>query len=140
MRNPPLLRTITIIQITSKLSSSKFSGEGTIKLLSYAPNKLVYSADVKGKQLAIFSEIYYPNGWKAFVDNKEVEIRKVNYLLRGLELAGGKHKIEFKYDSKKYRTANSISAISSTILLLSIAFLIFLDWKRRRSKKEINKL
>jgi hypothetical protein len=136
----PSEEAIMLTSEASKLSSSKFSGEGTIKLLSYAPNKLVYSADVKGKQLAIFSEVYYPNGWKAFVDDKEVEIRKVNYLLRGLELAGGKHKIEFKYDSKKYRTANSISAISSTILLLGIAFLIFMDWKRKRSKKEINKL
>lgn len=129
----PSEEAIMLTSEAAKLSTSKFTGEGSIKLLSYAPNKLVYAADLKGKQLAIFSEVYYPNGWKAFVDGKEVEIRKVDYMLRGLELAGGKHKIELKYDSQKYRTANSISAISSTILLLGIAFLIFLDWKRRKT-------
>lgn len=128
-----------VVMLTSeakKLSDSKFSGEGNIQLISYAPNKLVYTADVKGKQLAVFSEVYYPIGWKAFVDGKEVEIRKVNYLLRSVELPNGKHKIEFKFDIPKYRTANTISAISSSIILLGFAFLIYLGWKKKKTVKE----
>jgi len=87
------------------------------------------------KQLAIFSEIYYPNGWKAYVDDKEVEIRKVNYLLRGIELDKGKHKIEFVFEVPKYKTANTIASIGSTILLLAIAFMIYLGWKKKKAAK-----
>lgn len=130
----PLEEAIMLTSEASKLSTSKFTGEGTIKLESYAPNKLVYSADVKGKQFAIFSEVYYPNGWKAFVDGKEVEIRKVNYVLRGLELEGGKYKIEFKYDNSKYLKVNTISRIGSVLLFLLFGITIFYSWKKKKNQ------
>lgn len=115
-----------------KLSKKTFSGEGVVKMVSYAPDKMVYQADLKGKQLAVFSEIYYPIGWKAFVDGKETEIRKVNYLLRGLELEGGKHKIEFVYTKDSYKKANLIASIGSIVLILFFGFLTFKWIKSRR--------
>jgi len=118
----------------AKLKSKSFSGEGTIKMVSYAPNKLVYQADVKGNQLAIFSEIYYPINWKAYIDGKEVEIRKVNYLLRGLELTNGKHKIEFIYDSSLLKKVNMISVIGSVLIFLMFVGLIFMEFKKKRAK------
>lgn len=119
----------------AKLSKTKFTGEGTIQLTNYAPNKLTYTADLSSDEFAVFSEIYYPNGWKAIVDGNEVEIRKVNYLLRGLELKKGKHKIEFVFEVKKYKTANTIASISSTVLLLLIALLIYMGWKKKKVAK-----
>lgn len=121
-----------------QLSATQFSGEGKIHMVSYGPNKMIYSADVKGKQLAVFSEVYYPHGWKAYVDKKEVPIRKVNYILRGLELSDGKHRIEFIYDVPSYYTANNIARIASSIMFLLIGGAIFVEIRKRRRARAEN--
>ena len=105
----------------AKLSSKEFTGEGVIKMESYAPNKITYTANVKSNQFAVFSEIYYPDGWTAFIDDKEVTIRKANYLLRGLEIPKGSHKIRFEFDQPKYHFWNSMSFVLGLILILSFA-------------------
>ena len=119
-----------------KLSTSSFSGEGTISLTAYAPNRLEYVAkDLNGKQLVVFSEIYYKDGWKAFVDGKEQEILKVNYLLRGLELKGGDHKILFTFDLPKYRTANTLAMVGSLVLIFLLFGMAFIDYRDTKKEK-----
>jgi uncharacterized membrane protein YfhO len=83
--------------------------------------------------LAVFSEVYYPEGWKAFVNGKEVEIRKVNYLLRGLEVPAGKSKIEFKFDLPKYHTSTKLAYAGSILVLLLIGFGLYTDRKKQTS-------
>lgn len=122
----PVNEAVMLKSEAKKLKNSKFTGEGSIKMTSYRPNKIEYLADIKGNQLAIFSEIYYPEGWKAFVDNKEVEIRKVNYLLRGLELENGAHRIRFEFNVPSYHKFNKV-AVAGTILLG--LFILFGIWK-----------
>lgn len=117
----------------TKLTSKSYSAEGEIKMKSYAPNKLIYDFESNEKQLAVFSEIYYPIGWKAFVDGKEQEILKVNYLLRGLELDKGKHTIEFKFDLPTYRKSNTLAAIGSVFIFLLIIFGFWSDRKKVNS-------
>ena len=73
--------------------------------------------------------------FQALVDGKEVDIRKVNYLLRGIELEKGDHKIEFIYDSSRFKNLNTLAGISSSVLLLFFALLIFMD--RRKKGAEI---
>lgn len=124
----------------AKLKASKFSGEGKIELVSYAPNKLVYKADLNGNQLAVFSEIYYPVGWEAKVDGKVVDILKVNYLLRGLELTGGKHTIEFEYNQRTLEKANTIASLGSLLLILILGGAIYLEWKKRRGNLKNNEV
>lgn len=118
-----------------KLSATQFSGEGEIRMTSYAPNRITYESNAQGKQFAVFSEIYYPDGWKAFVDGKEVEIRKTDYLLRGLELSGGKHTIEFKFDLPKFHQANTVARISSILLFLLIIGGIVMDVRNKKKLK-----
>lgn len=102
----------------AKLKKRTFTGVGTISLTSYAPNKLTYQAVCKGDQLAVFSEIYYPEGWTAKIDGKEVSILKVNYLLRGLEIPSGKHKIEFTFDLPAFHKSNSFALVGTLLLVL----------------------
>ena len=123
---------VMLKEFASKVKGKKFSGMGVVKMKSYAPNKIVYTADCKGNQFAVFSEIYYPEGWKAFVDGKEVEILKTNYLLRGLELTSGKHKIEFMFDLPKYRQSNTLAIIGTGFLFLLIAGVAFMDLKKAK--------
>lgn len=122
-------------EVASKLSKKKYSGEATVKLDKYAPNKMSYDINCEGEQLVVFSEIYYPDGWSAKVDGKEVDILRVNYLLRGLELKGGKHKVEFEYRPASYYRSGTISSIATIVLFLLIAFGIFYTYFR--GKKEV---
>lgn len=108
--------------------------EGTIQLTSYAPNKLVYKFEAPTEQFAVFSEIWYgpDKGWQAYLDGKEVEHIRVNYLLRGMKLPAGSHEIIFEFKPKSYFLGENISMITSlSIILLIIAAII---WYQRKKK------
>lgn len=128
---------VMLSSFADKLTKKKFSGEGSVKLIASRPNKLTYTADLKGDQLAVFSEIYYPIGWKAFVDGKETPILKVNYLLRGLELKSGTHKIEFTYDLPKYYTIGMVARIGSIILFGLLGFAIYYSWRKKKKETPV---
>jgi hypothetical protein len=119
----------------SKIGKSKFTGEGTVMMTSYAPNKITYASNSTSDQFAVFSEVYYADGWKATIDGKEVEIAKVDYLLRGLKLPKGKHTIVFTFDLPAYHTAGTLAATSSIIIILGLVGLIVMD-RKKKNKKE----
>ena len=108
------------------------SGEGEIKLTDYQPNDLKYEATVNsGSQLAVFSEIYYPKGWKSFIDGKETPHIQVDYVLRGLVIPAGKHQVEFKFEPSSYYLGNKVSLASSILLLLAIGGYLFYSFKMK---------
>lgn len=111
----------------------------TIKLTKYAPNKLNYTTQSNSDQLAVFSEIYYDKGWKAFIDNKPTPHFRVNYILRGMVVPAGNHTIEFRFEPSVYYTGNIISSVSSIIILLLAAVYIFLEFKKKNSGAAIVK-
>ena len=74
----------------------------TIRLESYEPNDLLYGYKTKQIGFAVFSEIYYPKGWNAYVDGKMTPHFRVNYILRAMILPAGEHKVEFKFEPKVY--------------------------------------
>lgn len=120
----------------AKLSTNSFSGEGTIKMDKYEPSKITYTADVKEKQFAVFSEIYYDGGWTAKIDGKEAKIIKTNYLLRGLEIPSGKHKIEFEFYPPMLDTSSAIAYTASFILFGIFIWLGFVAWKQPKVAPE----
>ena len=104
------------------------SGEGEIKLTEYQPNYLKYEATVNsGSQLAVFSEIYYPKGWKSFIDGKQAPHIQADYVLRAMVIPAGKHQVEFKFEPSSYYVGNKVSLASSILLLLAIGgYLIYI--------------
>lgn len=120
----------------AKLSRKKFTADGTIRLKSYAPNKLVYTANVKGEQLAVFSEIYYQRGWKATVNGKEQEILKVDYALRGLEIPSGNSTIEFTFDLPEYHSSATIAYIGSSLIVLLVIGLGVMEIRKKKSGEQ----
>jgi hypothetical protein len=88
-----------------------------IKLEDYKPNHLTYSYQSRNNGLAVFSEIYYPMGWNVTVDNKPSFHFRVNYVLRGMVLPAGSHKVEFRFHPDAYFIGEKISLISSILLL-----------------------
>ncbi len=101
-----------------------------IQLESYSPNELKYTYQASDDRAAIFSEIYYPKGWTAKVDGKEVPIFRANYVLRGLVLPAGSHKVTFTFHPKSYFLGNKISLASSILLLLLVAGVLGKDLVR----------
>ncbi|MCX6273373.1 MAG: hypothetical protein NTU44_19565 [Bacteroidetes bacterium] len=100
--------------------SGNYSARGNILLKSYKPDQLIYETTSPDKQFAVFSEIYYPKGWKASIDNIPASFTCVNYLLRGMEIPAGNHSVEFRFDPGIYRTGNAIAYAGSILLLISL--------------------
>lgn len=112
----------------------QYDSTASIKLLSYAPNKLVYETDAKQNQLAVFSEIFYEKGWNAYVDGQLTPYLRCDYVLRGMKVPAGKHEIVFKFEPQVVAVGERISMISSILLyggLMVIGLLVYL--KRRKS-------
>ena len=106
-----------------------YSAKGDIKLISYQPNNLVYQSETSSEEFAVFSEIYYPKGWNAYIDGQLKEHASVNYVLRGLAIPSGKHKIEFKFEPVTYTNGNNIATIGSILLIITIGTGLFLNKK-----------
>ncbi|HOG42384.1 MAG TPA: YfhO family protein, partial [Bacteroidales bacterium] len=98
----------------------------SIELTSYAPDVLTYTSNCAYDKIAVFSEIYYPYGWKAYIDGTPVDHFRVNYLLRALNIPAGKHDIRFEFrpDSvmKGYKVSFAFIGVMYLILISSIVF------------------
>jgi hypothetical protein len=93
----------------------------SITLLEYQPNYLKYESKANSTQMAVFSEVYYDKGWKAFVDGQEVPHFRADYILRAMKVPSGTHTIEFRFMPEIYTTGMIVGAISSILLLLLFA-------------------
>ena len=91
-----------------------------IRLTSYKANHLNYESNNTQNGLAVFSEIYYPKGWNAYIDGKKAEHIRVNYILRALEIPAGKHQITFKFEPQVVQTGSTIALISFMLLLVLV--------------------
>ena len=107
-----------------------------IRLDSYSPNRLKYSYNSATEQIAVFSEVYYNKGWNAYIDGAEVPYFRANYLLRAIPVPAGTHEIEFRFEPASYRIGNTISLISSLILLSLIVLIIYVEIKKDKPVKK----
>jgi hypothetical protein len=92
----------------------------SITLEDYKPNHLTYKTNALTEQLAVFSEVYYPNGWYAYIDGEAVEHFRANWILRAMTIPAGSHTVEFKFDPGIYSKGEMISLASSILLLLLV--------------------
>jgi uncharacterized membrane protein YfhO len=105
----------------------------SIKLVRKQNDQMEYTSTSSSKQLAVFSEIYYTYGLKAFIDDKETPIYKCNYVLRSIEVPAGSHKITFKFEPTEVILANKLGlGAVSLVWLLAIGSIVFYV----RSKKD----
>ena len=125
---------ITQVEVSSKLGLPKQyvkDSLATIQLTNYKPNHLKYSSKNDKDGFAVFSEMYYKNGWIATIDGKETPIYKVNYTLRGLQIPAGNHKIEFKFEPQVVKTGSTIALISFIVMLLLLVGGIYYQRKKK---------
>ena len=107
--------------VNSDISITAHDSTANITLTKYEANLLEYDSYSNTDKTAVFSEIYYPNGWKAYIDSKPVEHFRVNYVLRALNIPSGKHHIKFEFKPDSVEKGNKISLIF-VIIMLGITF------------------
>ncbi len=111
---------------------NKFEKDSTaiISLTAYNVNQLTYQSKTTKEQFAVFSEIYYKDGWNAYVDGKLTPHIRVNYVLRGMVVPAGNHTIEFKFEPLVIKTGSRVSLISYALLLLIPVGWFFFEKKK----------
>ncbi len=103
-----------------------------IELTSYKTNELEYKSYSEQSQFAVFSEIYYKNGWNAYVDGELKTHYRVNYVLRGMEIPKGTHIINFKFEPTVIQTGNTIALLSYALLLIIPVGWFFIEKKKKQ--------
>lgn len=106
-----------------------------IQLTSYKANELIYKSVSASARIALFSEIYYPAGWQAYIDGTPVEHFRANYVLRGLQIPAGEHEIRFHFRPESYYTGNRVSLAGSVLLLLISAGYAVIMFRRRNREE-----
>ena len=90
---------------------------------------ITYKYNAISPQLLIFSEIYYPKGWSVFIDDKKSEYFDVNYILRGMVVPEGKHKIDFYFEPEIVKLGINVRLIS---ILLTFSFIGYMFYKKNK--------
>jgi hypothetical protein len=93
----------------------------TIFETTYAPNRLTYHATTSRDNIAVFSEVYFPWGWKAEIDGKEAQIGRVNYVLRAVRIPAGSHTLTMTFDPRSIHTTSTAATVAIIIIYLLLA-------------------
>ena len=104
-----------------------------VKIVTYEPNKLAYEVKSDKGGVLVFSEIYYP-GWTATVDGQPVELGRVNYILRAMNIKPGNHNVVLSFFPKSIKTTETVAYVAYIILVLAILFSAFYEWKRKKGE------
>ena len=116
-------------------SVSATDSASSITLASYDSNFITYNVDAKKDELAVFSEIYYPKGWKISIDGQPAEMLRANYTLRALPVPAGKHTVEFRFEPTSIKVTDAIAYVALLIMLLTAAWMVFTSYKKNKNEK-----
>jgi hypothetical protein len=119
----PAKEAIIINTFKNQITKSSFTVQENdkIELISYQPDELHYKYSAHEEKLVVFSEIYYPAGWKCYVDGNESQYFRTDWVLRGMVVPAGDHEIKFAFKPASYYAGNKISLASSILLILLFA-------------------
>lgn len=104
--------------------------ESRIELTNYKANEMRYKSISDAEQLAVFSEIYYEKGWKAYIDGTPADHLRVNYVLRALRVPAGEHEVVFRFEPEVIALGNRITLISYALMLLVPGAWFLIDRKK----------
>jgi len=116
------------------LSQPQWDSSSYIRMTKFDNDAVEYEANCNGPQFAVFSEVYYPKGWNAYLDGKKTDYYNVNYILRGMPLPAGKHSIKFVFEPASVKQGRSIMFIASILIGLILIGGLFMAWKTSGTK------
>jgi hypothetical protein len=127
--------------VTDPVNVAPATSDGTgdlIEMTSYAPNELHYKYSCATDRLAVFSEIYYPDGWHATVDGQPLDLIRADWTLRAALLPAGEHEVVMTFLPDSYRTGAAVSRVTSILLILlvlaSIGLLVYSEKKHNNEQ------
>jgi hypothetical protein len=103
-------------------------------ITSYEPNRLTYDVNTGKGGVLVFSEVFYP-GWTATVDGQPVELGRVDYLLRAMRIAPGRHQVELSFFPKSVDATESVAYTAIIVLVLVLAGMVVMTWRKKKGKK-----
>jgi hypothetical protein len=109
---------------------------GNIQLINSLNDEIIYKSASGVNGFAVFSEVFYDRGWKAYIDEKESPIIRTNYALRGLSIPAGNHEIKFIFHPESYYTGTTIATIANIVILMCLIIAAFMVYKRRAYKPQ----
>ena len=110
----------------------------SIVLIDYKPQHLVYESKTNSEQLAVFSEVYYPKGWNAYINEQPVEYFRADYLLRAMAIPAGTNKIEFKFEPEVIEVGSRISLGSSLVFVFIFMGGLYYKVRKKPAITKIN--
>jgi uncharacterized membrane protein YfhO len=102
-----------------------------VSITAYEPNQLTYNVQSKKGGVLVFSEIFYPE-WTATVDGEEVELGRVNYVLRAIPIEAGQHQVVLSFFPKSVDTTETVAYIALVLIILSVVSLVLLPLIRKK--------
>jgi hypothetical protein len=123
---------VDVTKFPSVKPATYTDSSATIALTDYAPDALTYRYTAAQPSTVIFSEIYYADGWQAFLDGKEVPHFRADFVLRALQVPAGSHEIKFVFEPKEYKIGNTVSLVSSLGVLLAVVAAGVFGTRRRK--------
>jgi hypothetical protein len=131
--NTDLKDTAIIEKIFSKnVVQPQWDSASSIRLTHFDNDAIEYEANCAGPQFAVFSEIYYPKGWNAYIDNKKTDYCNADYILRGISLPAGKHSVKFVFEPATVKKGNTIMYIASFLIIIFFIGGLFMAWRENR--------
>ena len=115
------------------LSITPHNPQSTIQLTDYEANKLRYQVDAKKDELAVFSEIYYPDGWQITIDGKPAQMQRVNYTLRALPIPAGSQVVEFYFNPTSIKVTDAIAYTAILLMLLTAGGAIYVYLRKKKN-------
>jgi hypothetical protein len=125
--------TVVIDRSFEKIANQPFAFDSaaTIQLQKNDNDIMTYHSKSASPQFAVFSEVYYEKGWKAFIDGKEAGYVKANYVLRAMPVPAGEHTIEFRFDPQSHKTGSMVTWICSALMLLLLGLGLWKTYQRK---------
>lgn len=118
----------------------KADPSATIKVVSHQPDRIEYESNSSTEQVAMFPEVYYPEGWNATIDGKEADHFRGNYVLRGMRVPAGKHKIVFEFHPESYYKGEKIALFGSILVFLALGGGIYMQVRANQKAKKKEKV
>ncbi|OGU60900.1 MAG: hypothetical protein A2X64_11180 [Ignavibacteria bacterium GWF2_33_9] len=125
--------TTAFIEKDVNLKVTHMDLSASAKVTNFQNEYISFNVNTKTEKMLVVSEVYYPD-WYAFLDGKEVDVYKVDFLLRGVMIPSGNHKLEFKYISKSFATGKILSLSSNIFLTFLLILSIFIEIKKKKTK------
>lgn len=135
-RNTAVVRKEFAASLDNK-NSFTIDSAAFIKLDKYGLNDISFVSSNSQEGLAVFSDIYYDKGWKAYIDGQETPIIKANYVLRALRVPAGNHKIEFHFRPELFMKTNNLAMIGSILIYLMLGGALYLEIRKKKNTAHV---